>query len=226
MSIRFNIPVFLASVSLASACTSVEEDPRDSPPIIAPLCETAACSQAELSASFDCYSPILEQHFTMTAALSGLVDQTSCGVYDVGAEQDLEVLIGPVDPSSDDASAFGFRLRGYEGPGTYPLYHLAEEGDHHGLSITGNNTVTPGTGNPFNTVGTLSGEPSICSAIVHEESEQIPNDPNTVHDFRVRVEIRCPAGGVLTDMHYEEDAQTRCTLKAAPTLTADVLCSN
>ncbi len=225
MNSRSLIPALLAA-SFTLACAPAEEDPADAGPTIAPGCAASVCSEVELAASFDCYSPILDQQFTMTAGISGVVAQTTCDVIDAAAAQDLAVMVGPVDPDDDDESAFGFRLRGYTGPGTYPLYHLDDEGTHFGLEITGNNTVAPGTGNPWNTVGTRSCEPQICEAIVDEESEPIANDPNTTHDFRVRVEIVCPAGGVLTDMHCEENAQTRCTLTEAPTLKFDVVCSN
>lgn len=68
--------------------------------------------------------------------------------------------------------------------------------------------------------------PSPCEAVVSEGSEPIPNDPYTVHEFRLRVDITCDAGGTLTDMLGCDSGGTTCTFVEAPTLAFQVVCSN
>lgn len=216
-----------AVVVVASSLTALSPG-CDPAPTIAPNCETSVCAEVDVSAALTCRDDILEIDFTMATNISGRVDQTSCGVDDVGGGQDLSITVGPVDPGSEETSFVSFRLRNYKGPGTYPLSMLEEEGNFTGLELHGNNTVPDGVGSHDNSVGTVYCKPVICEATVAEGSEPIPNDPSTVHDFRLRVDIACPSGGILTDFNVCDDPPTgtTCTLDAAPTLKLDLVCAN
>lgn len=218
----------LSSLTIAASLAVLGSASCDQGDPIAPNCEGSVCAEAEVDASLSCEDEILQISFEMTSQISGVVAQTSCGIEDVDGGQDLEIEVGPVDPSATDQSYVVFRLRGYKGPGTYPLKQLEADGNYKGLEIHGNNNVPAGVGNPDNSVGTVFCKPVICEATVAEGSETIPNDPSSTHDFRLRVDIACPAGGILTDFGECNDPPegTTCTLDAAPTLKLDVVCSN
>jgi len=194
---------------------------------IAPNCSAANCAEVEVSVDLECWDPVWETDFDMTTRISGRTTEVDCWGEENGAGGlDLGVGIAPENRVKGDASEAWFRIRGYAGPGTYPLVNLDGEGDHHGLKIIGNASRPEGQGNQDQAVGTTSCRSSGCVAKVAEGSEPIPNDPMATHEFRVRVEIECPAGDELTDMYCPpDDPGVSCSFSAKPTLRFDLLCA-
>lgn len=220
-----NIVLLAITLPMLALAGCDRTDEKDDKPAIAPGCAEAVCSEVDVDVAFGCYDVTLDLEFSMSARISGVVDHTSCAVEKVAGGTDIGVIVGPVDPDSDETSAIAFRLRDYTGPGTYPLINLAEENDHLGFRVTGNNTIPEGIGNTSNTVGTMSCFTPLCEAIVAPGSELVPDDPAGAREFRLSVEIRCPAGGQLTDFHGCSDPKGQsCTLSAAPTLAVEVVC--
>lgn len=190
---------------------------------IAPSCASSFCAEVELDSKLACRDTVSEVDFTLATRISGKTDQVSCyGDKNASGGLDLRVGISPDATASEDASnnEVWFKLRNYTGPGTYPLENLADDGDHMGLKLTGKSA---GHSEGVITVGTVACIPKVCEAIVAEGSQPIPTDESTVHEFRVRVEIRCPRGGEVGNMHCEA-GNTRCTFSETPTLLADLAC--
>lgn len=172
-----------------------------------------------------CDAPIAEKSFQFTTSIQGLTKELSCwGEENGGGGMDLGVGVSPADgQGGGNYSSVWFRLRDYTGPGTYPLYNVDGEGNHEGLMISGNVDIEDW--NLDQTVGTVACRESACEAIVAENSDTIPNDAYETHEFRVRVEVRCPAGATLTDMLCDDDA-TSCAFVGEPTLKFDLACRN
>lgn len=191
---------------------------------IAPNCEEPWCAEVEIDATMDCVNPLAESEYSMETSIQGLTKELSCyGDENADGGLDLVVGVSPADgQAGGDFSEVWFRLRNYEGAGTYPLHNLASDGNHEGLLIVGN---VDGDTNSNQTVGTTSCRETACEAVVSEHSDELPNDPSSAHPFRARVEITCPAGTTLTDMLCDDDA-VACTFVGEPTLKFDVLCMN
>lgn len=191
---------------------------------IAPNCAGAVCAEVELASQLACRDTVSELDFSLTTQISGKTDQVSCyGDKNKSGALDLVVSFAPDGSASEDvagSNSVGFRLRNYTGPGTYPLENLADDGDHTGVKIVGK---TSGHHERTATVGTVSCIPKVCEAIVAEGSQPIPTDEMSTHEFRVRVEVRCPRGGQLGNQACEP-GNTRCSFSATPTFLADVAC--
>lgn len=189
---------------------------------IAPGCASSFCAEVELDATLACHDATSDVKFTLATNIRGKTDQLSCAaVENKAGGLDLHVGVSP-DATAGEAEAgkeVWFKLRSYKGPGTYPLENLADDADHMGLKLSG---LTTGHSERHATVGTVSCIPKICEAIVAEGSQPIPSG-DTVQEFRVRVEIRCPRGGQVGNMLCEEGS-TRCTFSETPTLLADLAC--
>lgn len=189
---------------------------------IAPGCEKSFCAEVDLGAKLSCRDTVSELDFTLATAIRGKTDQLSCsGDKNTTGGSDLVVGIDPLGTAPESGShSVWFRLRNYTGPGTYPLENLADDGDHLGLKLVG---ASAGHTEKVITVGTVACIPKVCEAIVAEGSEPIPTDENSTHEFRVRVEIRCPRGGQLGNMICEA-GNTRCQFSETPTFLADLAC--
>ena len=158
--------------------------------------------------------------YTITTTFSGRTDNVACSVD----EKDLELTVGPpqADTVAYNTHAIRFRLRSYEGGGTYELARSADEGSGHGFELQG--TAGGGGADEHSAVAaTMACGPSPCRAIVAPESEPIPND-DVVHEFRLRVEIQCDAGGKL--WWHPDCAATDCDITSAPTIYFDIQCSH
>ncbi len=217
------------SSTTPSATTETASAARRTGPI-APGCTEWNCAEVEMSVSLACNDPRANdgaQRFGATARISGVTDQVSCAVSDAadGSGRDLRLMVRPANGPEDDASEVNFQLRGYVGPGTYPLINLEGEGDFMGLEVVGNVDAPSGTRNAEIEVGTAECRRSACEAVVAEGSEPIPNDEYAVHPFRVRVEVRCPAGSEIGEIACHEDSPT-CAFTTAPMLVGDFLCGN
>ncbi len=187
---------------------------------IAPNCASSFCAEVEAAVQLACRDDTNEVDFTMATRLAGKTDQVTCGGdQNASGGMDLRIGLSPM-PGAPENNEVWFKLRNYTGPGTYPLVNLADEGDHMGLKLIG---TTTGHSEGVRTVGTASCIPQACQAIVAEGSEPIPTDEMSTHEFRVRVEVRCPRGGAVGDMNCEQGS-TRCTFAETPTLLADLAC--
>lgn len=190
---------------------------------IAPECSESFCAQVDASASLDCYDPISDAKFTMSMAVRGRTTEVTCAIdAPPGGGQDLLLGARPENASDKDVSEIALRIRGYEGPGRYPLVNLPDDGANLGLAITANSSRTSPAS--YETVGTNACVPSPCEAIVAPETDPLPNDPMAAKEWRVRVTVECPAGGRVTTMACEANAQTACTFISAPTIRLDVAC--
>ena len=67
--------------------------------------------------------------------------------------------------------------------------------------------------------------PIFPSATVAPGSEPIPNDPNEVHEFRLRVEIECESDGNLWT-HPDCEEVSICTYATPPRAKLDIQCTN
>ncbi|OJY16453.1 MAG: hypothetical protein BGO98_30705 [Myxococcales bacterium 68-20] len=226
------IACFISACSSNAGTTESSLDAGDSPEAaadagaseagpIAPECEESFCAQVDVSAKLQCHDAVSNKDFSMTTSLSGRTTEVTCDVEDKeGGGQDLRIGVRPGSATPEDASEAWLRIRSFTGPGTYPLVHVKDEGSHQGFELSGKATSSEG----HQTVGTLHCLPSPCEAVVAPETEPVPNDPGTVKEWRVRLEVRCAAGGTLSNMHCESDARTVCTFDEAPTLRFDVAC--
>lgn len=172
------------------------------------------------ASELDCYDPAWEQEFKTTTRIEGLTTEVSC----YGRDGDLRVQIAPHTDKEDRYHKVSFRLRSYTGPGRYALTNNPDESANIGLEIVGRTDRPDGRGNDDQVIGTNACFPSACEAVVAEGSDPIPNDPMTVQEFRVRVEVHCEAGSKLYDMHCDERHVTACTFPTTPTLRFDVAC--
>ncbi len=190
---------------------------------IAPNCAEAFCAEVEFGSKLACRDNISELDFTLATRISGKTDQLSCaGVQNASGSLDLHVAVRPALTASEEEAAgneVGFKLRNYTGPGTYPLENLPDDGDYMGLKLTGKSA---GHHEKVITVGTVACIPKVCEAIVADGSQPVPTDEMSTHEFRVRVEIRCPRGGQVGNMHCE--GGTMCSFAETPTLLADLVC--
>lgn len=187
---------------------------------IAPRCASSFCAEVEAAVQLACRDDTNEVDFTMATKLTGKTDQVTCGgEKNASGGMDLRIGLSPM-PGAPENNHVWFQLRNYTGPGTYPLVNLADEGDHMGLKLVG---TTSGHSERERTVGTATCIPQACQAIIAEGSQPIPTDEMSTHEFRVRVEVRCPRGGAVGDMNCEQGA-TRCTFAETPTLLADLAC--
>ncbi len=187
---------------------------------IAPGCASSFCAEVDAAVQLACRDYANEVDFSMATRLAGKTDQVTCsGDRNASGGLDLWIGLSPMPDAPADNQVW-FKLRDYTGPGTYPLVNLPDDGDHMGLKLVG---TTSGHSESVRTVGTLSCIPQACQAIVAEGSEPIPTDEMSTHEFRVRVEVRCPRGGTVGDMYCEQGA-TRCTFAETPTLLADLAC--
>jgi hypothetical protein len=194
---------------------------------IAPACSEAFCADVDVAATLSCTDRVSGSTFTMSTRVVGRTTQVSCAV-DASPSGGLDLrLVAAPENAEGDMSELGFKLRNYTGPGTYPLVNLEEEGDHLGLNVRGNVPRAPGeSGNAAQNVGSASCRPSACQAIVAEGSEPIPTDEYSTHEFRVRAEVRCPAGSTLGGLGCGDDETVSCTFDRTPTLLVDFACRN
>ena len=198
---------------------SGDRGPRTGP--IAPDCTEplAWCAQGHAYANVAC-KDVDGKPYTITTTFSGRTDNVACSVD----EKDLELTVGPpqADTVAYNTHAIRFRLRSYEGGGTYELARSADEGSGHGFELQG--AAGGGGADEHSAVAaTMACGPSPCRAIVAPESEPIPND-DVVHEFRLRVEIQCDAGGKL--WWHPDCAATDCDITSAPTIYFDIQCSH
>lgn len=195
------------------------------PHVIAPQCDETFCAQADVEAELSCYSDAYEAAFTMKLAIAGKTDGAFCAVNGEGAAQDLTLTVRAPDAKENDHSTLGFTLRGYTGPGTYPLYNGSGESDHIGLKLTGNAERT--NGNADQTIGTWECmDPPPCEAIVAEGSDPIPTEAS-VKAFRVRAEVRCKPDIKLGDpLICDDPKDVGCSFVGTPTLRTDIVCAN
>lgn len=214
-------PLLLGALLMGCSNGGANKEDDD---IIAPNCDEAWCAEVEIDVTMSCEDPLSEQSFSVETSIQGLTRQLSCwGEENASGGMDLGVGVGPADgQSGGNFSEVGFRIRNYDGPGTYELFNVEGEGNHEGLIITGNPDDTE---IPAQTVGTVACRTSTCEAIVSENSDSIPTDPYSVHEFRVRVEVVCPAGASLGNFLCDDDA-TICSFTKEPTLHFDLLCAN
>lgn len=192
---------------------------------IAPECEEGLdwCAQVEVAALLSCVDVDLEP-YTITTEFSGKTDGVSCGI-DADGELTLRFSL-PQDDPAYDVYAARFSIADYTGPGTYPLV----SGMDKGLTLQG---VPVGASSSQDdedvawAIGGYCGELA-CDAIVHEESEPILDDPQSVHAFRVRVEIVCDPDVDFfgNDGGDCAEPENHCALQGTPTLKFDVNCTH
>lgn len=223
-NLRVRSLLLAASVLLAGACGNGEGGKDDD--VIAPNCDEAWCAEVVVDATLACDDPIGEKSFDLVTSFQGVTKELSCAGRENG-DGGLDLMVGVSPAEGQSGGNYGqvaFLLRNYDGPGTYPLYNLSDEGNHEGLLLSGN--ISPDDGNHSRTVGTVECRESPCQAVVAEGSaDAIPDDDHSTHEFRVRVEVQCTAGGVLTDMLCDDDALS-CAFVSAPTLKFDLVCRN
>ncbi|WP_373048540.1 hypothetical protein [Vulgatibacter sp.] len=209
---------------LLGACGGSDSNSSSKKPLdenqdpIAPNCASSFCAEVEVDSRLSCHDPIGEKDYALVTNIQGRTEQVSCyadGYGDGTSKPDLVVGIA-MDGAGDDASEVWFRLRNYVGAGTYQLYNVADDLNHVGLLLQNSDGLA---------AGTLDCVPASCVATVSENSDLLPDDPMQTHEFRVRVEISCPGGSTVTDMHCESEFQTVCTFDAAPTLRFDLACN-
>lgn len=193
---------------------------------IAPGCAGSFCAEVDLDVKLACRDTINDVDYTQATRITGKTGELTCSSQPGkdGKTKDLRVGISPSKDAPEDvfnSNEVWFLLRNYTGPGTYPLVNVADEGSHMGFAVKGK---TSGHTEDVITVGTVECVPQACEAIVAEGSDLLPTDENQTHDFRVRVEIRCPRGGQIGNMHCEP-GNTRCTFSETPTLLADLVCN-
>ncbi len=195
---------------------------------IAPSCSEWSCAEVEMSVALSCNDPRGDeraQRFGSATRISGRTTEVGCGVTERDGGLDLNLMVRPTNAAEGDHSEVNFTLRSYTGPGTYRLFNREDENDFAGLEVVGNVDAPPGSRNAEIQAGTVACRQPACEAIVAEGSEPIPTDEYAVHPFRVRVEVRCPAGSEISDFGCEDDG-TICAFASTPTILADFLCGN
>jgi hypothetical protein len=196
---------------------------------IAPECTEPldSCAQVDVDAVLAC-KDVDSHDFTITTRFSGKTDGVSCAAEDTGdGSHDLWMTLQPPQANSEayNTHAVRFWLPNYAGPGRYELESL-ETGDFRNMGIwfqgaTGGSQAQEKSKSANDEACT----PSPCHAIVAEESEPVPHDPSGVQEFRVRVEVKCSAGGELW-WHPDCKGNSRCTIEGEPTLKFDVQCAH
>lgn len=172
--------IFLALGLLVACGDDVEahDDPKEffSGPI-APDCEAGLewCAEVEVLSALECVDVDLIS-YRIDTEFSGQVD-VSCGGTR-GGELSLSFAPMATGTGAEEIHAVRFTIEGYDGPGRYPL--VGGEGD--GLYLQG----APSSGSSHQaderTAWATGGicDELRCDAIVHEGSERIPSDPNSV----------------------------------------------